>query len=245
VGFSEEVLICRTPAYPSKNYGLVFKSAFPKPIPLPLLALLYTLRVHYTHHTRTIPSASVWHVIRSVRDLCALRKCQLLRAAAGDGELNQGVAALVSAYTSMTGNSHEPYVVFTRQRCRLSPSPWVELWCLRITPCLPGRRSAWGRFPKNSHLCCHCRHRRHDPHGQTLFRWVPQHRSVVPPECAGARDRRATGRTRRLYHRRGSSRARRRGSPSAQGRHGAHLPRSKPATAALLRPSRWKGRRCQ
>jgi hypothetical protein len=91
VGFSEEVLICRTPAYPSKNYGLVFKSAFPKPIPLPLLALLYTLRVHYTHHTRTIPSASVWHVIRSVRDLCAAqmptltRHCGRWRAEPGHG----------------------------------------------------------------------------------------------------------------------------------------------------------------
>jgi hypothetical protein len=96
-GFGEEFSSCTTPATPSKNYGLVFEVAFPKPIPLPLLALLSTLRVHYTHHTRTIPSASVWHVIRSVRDLCALRKCQLLRAAAGDGELNQGVTALVAA----------------------------------------------------------------------------------------------------------------------------------------------------
>jgi hypothetical protein len=52
----------------------------------------------------------VWHVIRSVRDLCALRKCQLLRAAAGDGELNQGVAALVAATLtrSRTGRWRRP-----------------------------------------------------------------------------------------------------------------------------------------
>jgi hypothetical protein len=34
VGFSEKVPVCRPAARLSKNYGLLFKVAFPKPIPL-------------------------------------------------------------------------------------------------------------------------------------------------------------------------------------------------------------------